>query len=1153
MRIRLSKLTCLALQGPRRDFHVRRDARDALGIDDSFFAIRGDVVFGDLRSSRLFAEQVNAKRRDNGAANEGLLRPSEVYAMGLMHEVLHAVLAVYRATIAPAAFAKLARRLRDESPDRLSATLRAFVDTYPPPDVYRGRASADEYLAAYTGGVSNEEWVLEELILLWVANQNPAYARLSELVSDEPLRKNTAYVALMDQIAGHFEGEPRLGPSGESVIELLLAPIRHAPDSLSKQLEFMRDRWGLLLGDTAGELFRLLLGLDFIAEEGRWFERKNHGFTKSDSLAPQAFAGELFEDEPERFSADVEWMPKVVMLAKSTFVWLDQLSKQYQRGINLLADIPDEELERMAARGFTALWLIGLWRRSTASRTIKQINGNPEAVASAYSLFDYEIAPELGGREAYDALRDRCARRGIRLASDMVPNHMGIDSSWVIHHPDWFIQSNEPPFPGYSFTGQDLSTDERVGIFIEDGYFSKSDAAVVFKRLDRHTGDVRFIYHGNDGTSMPWNDTAQLNYLLADVREAVIQTILHVARLFPIIRFDAAMTLAKRHYQRLWFPIPGKGGDIPSRAEHALTREQFDQVFPVEFWREVVDRVQSEVPGTLLLAEAFWMMEGYFVRTLGMHRVYNSAFMHMLKKEDNAAFRTSMKNVLLFNPQILKRHVNFMNNPDEDTAVAQFGKDDKYFGVCLMMSTLPGLPMFGHGQIEGYGERYGMEYKRAYWDEVPDATLVARHEREISPLLARRWLFSDVEAFTLYDMFTSDGQVDEDVFAYSNRKGSERTLIVYHNKFKDTRGWIRTSVGFLENGNEVSRTLAEGLGITRDPAKFMVFRDHVSGLEYIRGTDELTDKGLYIELGAFKYRAFIDFREAVDTAEQPYANLERSLSGAGVPSIDAALRHLHLKPLHDPFYEAIAPGSVAYLAKATADDATAALEEKLEHIEAGLAYLERRLPKTDAEAEATLLARFAGAREKSQAVVALLFASALVRERLGAYQSLGLDRAVVRAFCDGGASEEAAETASQLIAVLLESARDMPAASSPPTPPRAAEHPRRATPVPIARMTSTAPIAPVPAAAPRSWAVILLGHLQTDATRRFLQVNVHDGVAWFNKERFEALVELLSALGESPPSGAEGVVHAATASGYRLEPFIAALRAQRAAEREPLG
>jgi hypothetical protein len=69
------------------------------------------------------------------------------------------------------------------------------------------------------------------------------------------------------------------------------------------------------------------------------------------------------------------------------------------------------------------------------------------------------------------------------------------------------------------------------------------------------------------------------------------------------------------------------------------------------------------LPDTLLLAEAFWLMEGYFVRTLGMHRVYNSAFMNMLKMEDNAKYRTTIKNVLEFSPQVLQRFVNFMNNP----------------------------------------------------------------------------------------------------------------------------------------------------------------------------------------------------------------------------------------------------------------------------------------------------------------------------------------------------------------------------------------------------------------------------------------------------------------------------------------------------------
>ena len=202
------------------------------------------------------------------------------------------------------------------------------------------------------------------------------------------------------------------------------------------------------------------------------------------------------------------------------------------------------------------------------------MRGNADAVASAYSLDDYRIADDLGGEDAYADLRDRAWARGIRLASDMVPNHMGIDSRWVIEHPEWFLSLPEPPYPAYTFDGPDLSPDERVGIVLEDHYWDDSDAAVVFKRFDRWTGDERYIYHGNDGTSFPWNDTAQLDFLDPAVREQVIQTILDVARRFPVIRFDAAMVLAKKHIQRLWWPEPGQPARHPvaRRARHAQAR-----------------------------------------------------------------------------------------------------------------------------------------------------------------------------------------------------------------------------------------------------------------------------------------------------------------------------------------------------------------------------------------------------------------------------------------------------------------------------------------------------------------------------------------------------------------------------------------------------
>src|SRR4029077_4127936 len=132
-----------------------------------------------------------------------------------------------------------------------------------------------------------------------------------------------------------------------------------------------------------------------------------------------------------------------------------------------------------------------------------------------------------------------------------------------------------------------------------------------------------------------------------------------------------------------------------------------------------------------------------------------------LRDEKNQEYRLVIKNTLEFDPEVLYRYVNFMNNPDERTAIDQFENGGKYFGVATMMATLPGLPMFGHGQIEGFTERYGMEFRRAMLDEIPDAALIERHAREIFPLLHKRYLFAGVENFLLYDFRTPDGKVNE--------------------------------------------------------------------------------------------------------------------------------------------------------------------------------------------------------------------------------------------------------------------------------------------------------------------------------------------------------------------------------------------------------
>lgn len=904
------------------EFHVAAKARDYYQFDQALFSSSGNVVFADFSAARRFATAMNAKR-DLVGRPESAVSPGQLAAMGLIDEMLHVLIAQYREQNPQAMQQALSSLEGSLGSDLLDQALQTFAQEFPPVRVYQGQETLEAYLAGSTEGRPNREIALEEMLLLWMANANPAFEPFLELFDDQTLEQYTVYLPIIENLEAFFEGQPALAETGASLFKSLRMPALSHPGSLDEQLEFLLRRFGGSLGRF---MVRVLTSRDVLREEGRRFDVPiTIGAGGGDGVSVAAFdfksqsAAFVPPYEPEAFSPDLDWMPNCVLLAKNAFVWLDQLSKKYKREIQTLDQIPDAELDELKRWGVTGLWLIGLWERSTASKTIKQRMGNPDAVASAYSLYDYVIARDLGGEPAVEVLRQKAWQRGIRLASDMVPNHVGIDGRWVIEHPDWFLSLPYPPYPSYTFNGPDLSNDSRVGVFLEDHYYDKSDAAVVFKRLDRHTGSEMYIYHGNDGTAMPWNDTAQLNYLSAAVREGVIQTILHVARQFPIIRFDAAMTLAKRHIQRLWFPPPGGsqwGVSIPSRAEHALTQEQFDALIPEEFWREVVDRCAVEAPNTLLLAEAFWMMEGYFVRSLGMHRVYNSAFMVMLRDEKNQEYRQIIKNTLEFEPEIMKRYVNFLNNPDEKTAEEQFGKSDKYFGVMTLCATLPGLPMLGHGQVEGFTERYGMEYRRAYYDETPDFGLVEYHHQQIFPLLKKRYLFAEVENFILYDFKKDDGSVDENVYAYSNRTGAERALVVYNNQNHSTKGRIALSINQpVKTGHEREmrqRNLGESLGLSYDANTWSIFRDQVNGLEYLRNNLELYEHGLQAELGAYKRMVLLEWREVYDH-DGTYARTARMLIGGGVPSVEDARRLLWLEPVLRPWRELVSPENLQSL------------------------------------------------------------------------------------------------------------------------------------------------------------------------------------------------------------------------------------------------
>ncbi|MBI3738458.1 MAG: alpha-amylase, partial [Chloroflexi bacterium] len=302
---------------------ISRTARNKYNFSPDFFHPNGRVTFEDFASARAFAAQMSAHRADPVPA-------SDIYALYLIDEALRALVQYYVAQnhgIMTNAALHLLSTLGKES----DQVFVHFVDQFPPTAVYRGEITAAEHVAAESE--KHRENTIQELLLVNNANLNPAVHTYLELFDETPLRQINAYVQFVSSLESflfQFASLSAGGKSGESLIDILRAPALASPYSLEGQLQFIIDRWGALLGETF--VNRLLRGMDFIREE----VIRHAGPSHFEHGAPvPSFSGAEYA-EYERFSPDRDWMPRLVLIAKNSYVWLEQLSRKYGRWIRTL-------------------------------------------------------------------------------------------------------------------------------------------------------------------------------------------------------------------------------------------------------------------------------------------------------------------------------------------------------------------------------------------------------------------------------------------------------------------------------------------------------------------------------------------------------------------------------------------------------------------------------------------------------------------------------------------------------------------------------------------------------------------------------------------------------------------------------------------------
>jgi len=438
-----------------------------------------------------------------------------------------------------------------------------------------------------------------------------------------------------------------------------------------------------------------------------------------------------------------------------------------------LDDVPDALVDGIAARGFDWAWLLGVWTTGPVARAVSRSRpdwregflralpdlAEDDITGSPFAVQSYEVSPDFGGDAALSRLRERLARRGVKLMLDFVPNHAGLDHPWVTSHPEWLVEGS----------AEDLAREP--GNFVRLG--------------------GRVFAHGRDPYFPGWPDTVQLGWRHPGLRAAMVEELRRVAARCDGVRCDMAMLLLPDVFRRTWGDrsLP-RDGSAPADAP---------------FWPGAIERVRRERPRFVFLAEAYWGLEEDLQRQ-GFDFTYDKPLYDRLVAGDGPAVLERLAEP----PAFQDRSARFLENHDEARAAAAF-PPAQHRAAATIAFLVPGLRFFHEGQLEGRRVQISVHLGRRPPEE-PDPALRAFYERLLG-VLARRETHDG--RFTLRACRPAwEGNATCDRFVAMSWEGERRARLLACVNYGPTRGQAFADAAFpgLEGRRVV---LADLLGDAR--------------------------------------------------------------------------------------------------------------------------------------------------------------------------------------------------------------------------------------------------------------------------------------------------------------------------------------------------
>ena len=429
----------------------------------------------------------------------------------------------------------------------------------------------------------------------------------------------------------------------------------------------------------------------------------------------------------------------------NTWVWLAELGAKIGSPIDL-SSVPSAEWDAIAALGFDAVWLMGVWERSPAGVAIANENPNLQAdfrralpdfrpqdnVGSPYGVRRYEVDQHLGGRKGLAVARQELAKRGLRLVLDFVPNHVAPDHPWVKQYPEYFIEGST----------EDLRKDPTSCVEI----------------------GTRVFACGKDPYFPAWPDVLQLNAFQSGLRQGVIQTLSDIAGQCDGVRCDMAMLLLNSLFERTW---GGRAGRKPA----------------TEYWEDVIPAIKKASSNFLFIAEAYWDLE-WELQQRGFDFCYDKRLYDRLEHENAESVRLHLCADLAYQEKLLR----FLENHDEPRAAAAFSAE-KERAAAVVTSTLLGARMFHEGQFEGRKVRLPVFLGRRPQEPV-DAGLLDFYRKLLATINTP--VFREGQWSLCKCTGWPDNHSYQNIVAWRWEKDGERYLIVVNLSDSQAQAMIHT-------------------------------------------------------------------------------------------------------------------------------------------------------------------------------------------------------------------------------------------------------------------------------------------------------------------------------------------------------------------------